>query len=145
MDISGACYFKSRKDGDTNFTTRLVFNGDIYNWYKGSREENVHPVKKAGFVAHENCISYIANVKGSTTCKIDLELCQVDLLTIKLPVKQCNTAVEKEQNELWKDVVGEAVKEIRESRKPFEDAIAEKQNKLRLLDDYCKAFSDNLS
>ena len=35
------------------------------------------------------------------------------------------------------------VEEIQESRKPFEDAIAEKQKKLRLLNNYCKAFSNN--
>ena len=33
--------------------------------------------------------------------------------------------------------------EIQESRKPFEDAITEKRNRLRLLDNYSSAFSDN--
>ena len=37
----------------------------------------------------------------------------------------------------------EVANDIRESRKPFEDAIAEKQNKLQLLDNYSSAFSNN--
>ena len=69
-----------------------------------------------------------------------MELCRADLLTIKLPVKQCNTVEGKEQNERWKDVTGETAKEIPKSRKPFEDAIAEKQNKLRSLENFSNAF-----
>ena len=33
IDISGARYFKGRKDGGTDFTTPLVCNGGIYSWY----------------------------------------------------------------------------------------------------------------
>ena len=40
MDISVARYFKSGKDGGTDFTTRLVSNCGIYSWYEGSKEEN---------------------------------------------------------------------------------------------------------
>ena len=67
-----------------------------------------------------------------------MELYRADLLTIKLPVKQCNTVEGKEQNELWKDVTGE--RDTKKLRKPFEDAIAEKQNKLRLLENFSSAF-----
>ena len=34
MDISGARYFKSRKDSGIDFTTRPVLNGGIYSWYE---------------------------------------------------------------------------------------------------------------
>ena len=40
-------------------------------------------------------------------------------------------------------VARKVVNDVRESRKPFEDAIAEKQNKLHLLDNYSSAFSNN--
>ena len=61
---------------------------------------------------------------------------------VKLPVKERNSP-DKERNEHWKNIASKAAKEIRESRKPFEDAIAEKQNKLQLLDKYSSAFSNN--
>ena len=69
-------------------------------------------------------------------------MCRADILDVKLPAKE-RSAPEKERNEHWKDNASKAAKEIRESRKPFEDAIAEKQNKLRLLDKYSSAFSSN--
>ena len=37
----------------------------------------------------------------------------------------------------------EVANNIRESRKPFEDAIAEKQNRLQLLENYSSAFAEN--
>ena len=55
MDISGARYFKSRKDGGTDFTTRLVSNVGIYSWYEGSKEENTQLLQKVGLVPHEHC------------------------------------------------------------------------------------------
>ena len=55
MDISGARYFKSQKDGGTDFTTRLVSNGGIYSWYEGSKEENTQLLQKVGLVPHEHC------------------------------------------------------------------------------------------
>ena len=142
VDISGARYFKSRKDGGADFTTRLVSKGGIYSWYEGSKEDNAFLLEKAGLVAHENCIPYLANVKGSKTCKVDMKLCRADILNVKLPAKK-RSALEKERNEQWKDIASKAAKEIRESRKPFEDAIAEKQNKLQLLDKYSSTFSNN--
>jgi hypothetical protein len=143
VDISGICYFKNRKDGgDNEFTTRLVSKGGVYSWNEGSKEENIQLLNKAGFVPHENCTPYLAHVKGSKTSKIDMELCSADILDIKLPILHRNTP-EKEQKEQWKNIVGQAAKEIRESRQPFEDAIAEKRNQLQLLDNYSSAFSDN--
>ncbi|CAB3978718.1 Hypothetical predicted protein [Paramuricea clavata] len=71
-----------------------------------------------------------------------MELCKADVLDVKLPIKQRSIPV-KEQNVQWKDVAGKEAKEIRESQKPFEDAIAEKRNRLRLLDNYSSAFSNN--
>ena len=142
VDISGARYFKSRKDGGADFTTRLVSKGGIYSWYKGSKEDNAFLLEKAGLVAHENCIPYLAHVKGSKTCKVGMKLCRADILDVKLPAKE-RSAPEKKRNEHWKDIASKAAKEIRESRKPFEDAIAEKQNKLQLLDKYSSAFSNN--
>ena len=142
VDISGARYFKNRKDGGSDFTTRLVSKGGIYSWYEGGKEDNAFLLEKAGFVAHENCIPYVAHVKGSKTCKVDMKLCRADILDVKLPAKE-RSAPEKERNEHWKDIASKATKEIRESRKPFEDAMAEKQNKLQFLDNYSSAFSNN--
>ena len=116
--------------------------GGIYSWYEGSKEDNAFLLEKAGLVAHENCIPYLAHVKGSKTCKVGMKLCRADILDVKLPAKE-RSAPEKERNEHWKDIASKAAKEIRESRKPFEDAIAEKQSKLQLLENYSSAFSNN--
>jgi hypothetical protein len=145
VDISGVRYFTNRKDGDDNeFTTRLVSKGGVYSWNEGSKEEPLQLLDKAGLVPHENCTPYLAHVKGSKTSKIDMELCRADILDIKLPILHRNTP-EKEKKEQWKNIVGQAAKEVRESRQPFEDAIAEKRNQLvlQLLDNYSSAFSDN--
>ena len=141
-DISGARYFKTRKDGGTDFTTRLVSNGGIYSWYEGSKEENTQLLQKVGLVPHEHCAPYLAHVQGNKNCKVDMKLCRVDILGVKLPAKE-RSAPEEERNEHWKDIASKAAKEIREIRKPFEDAIAEKQNKLQLLDKYSSTFSNN--
>lgn len=73
-----------------------------------------------------------------------MELCRADNLHVKLPTagKQYR-ANEREQNENWKELAGDAAKEIRENRKPFEDGIADKRNRLQLLDNYSCAFSNN--
>ena len=71
-----------------------------------------------------------------------MQLCRGDILDVKLPEKQ-RRATESERKERWKDMAEEAAKEIRESRKPFEDAITEKRERLHLLDNYCNAFSYN--
>ena len=120
MDISGARYFKSRKDGGTDFTTRLVSNVGFYSWYEGSKEENTQLLQKVGLVPHEHCAPYLAHVQGNKNCKVDVKLCRADILDVKLPAKE-RSAPEKERNEHWKDIASKAAKEIRESRKPFED------------------------
>jgi hypothetical protein len=119
-----------------------VSKGGVYSWNEGSKEENLQLLDKAGLVPHENITPYLAHVKGNKTSKIDMELCRADTLDIKLPILHRNTP-EKEQKEQWKNVVWQAAKEIRESRQPFEDAIAEKRNQLQLLDNCSSAFSDN--
>ena len=68
-----------------------------------------------------------------------MKLCRTNILEVKLPVKQHSTL----KNEPWKTLIEETAKEIQESQKPFEDAIAEKQNKLQLLENYSSAFPDN--
>ena len=92
--------------------------------------------------SHEHCAPYLAHVQGSKTCKVDMKLCRTNILEVKLPVKQHST-LKKERNEPWKALIEETAKEIQESRKPFEDAIGEKQNKLQLLENYSSAFPDN--
>ena len=71
-----------------------------------------------------------------------MKLCRADTLDVKLPAKERSSS-EKEHFEHWNDIASKAAKEIRESRKPFEDAIAEKQDKLQLLNNYSSAFSNN--
>ena len=80
MDISGARYFKSRKDGGTDFTTRLVSIGGIYNWYEGSKEENTQLLQKVGLVSYEHCAPYLAHVQGNKNCKVDMKLSRADIL-----------------------------------------------------------------
>ena len=81
-------------------------------------------------------------MQGNKNCKVDMKLCRADILDVKLTAKE-RSAPEKERNEQWKDIASKAAKEIRKSRKPFKDAIAEKQNKLQFLDKYNSAFSNN--
>ena len=142
IDISGTRYFKSRKDGDADFTVRLVSKGGVYSWNEGSKENNAFLLSRAGFVPHENCAPYLTHVKANGNCKVDKKLCRADVLEVKLPIKQRTSITGKERNVQWEDVAGEAAKEIRESRTPFEDAI-EKRNRLQLLDNYSSAFSNN--
>ena len=122
MHISGARYFSSRKDGGIDFNTH-VSHGGICSWYEGSKEENTQLLQKVGLVFHEHCAPYLAHVQENKNCKVDMKLCRADILDVKLPAKE-RSAPEKERNENWKDIASKAAKEIRESRKPFEDAIA---------------------
>ena len=69
MDISGARYFKSRKDGGTDFTTRLVSIGGIYSWYEGSNKENTRLLQKVGLVPHEHCAPYLAHLQETRIAK----------------------------------------------------------------------------
>ena len=75
-----------------------------------------------------------------------MELFRADILDIKIPESsgwRKDGAAESERKKQWGKVTREVAKEIQESRKPFEDAIAEKQNKLQLLGNYSSAFSNN--
>ena len=67
VDISGSRYFKSRKDGGADFTTRLVSKGGIYSWYEEGKEDNVDLLEKAGLVAHENSY-FLVQVLKCVTC-----------------------------------------------------------------------------
>ena len=143
VGISGTRYFKNRKDGNADFTTRLVSKGGVYSWYEGSTEDNAFLLEKAGFVPHEHCTPYLAHVKANPNCKVDMELFRMDMLDVKIPESSGSKkrkATDSERKEQWSR---EAANDIQESRKPFEDAITNKWNKLSLLDNYCNAFSDN--
>ena len=146
VDISDTRFFKNRTDGNADFTTRLVSKGGVYSWYEGSKEDNAFLLEKAGFVPHERCTPYLAHVKANPNCKVDMELFRVDILDVKIPESSGSRkggAVKSERKQQWEKVAREVANDIRESRKPFEDAIAEKQNKLQLLDNYSSAFSNN--
>ena len=146
VDISDTRLFKNRTDGNADFTTRLVSKGEVYSWYEGSKEDNAFLLEKAGFVPHERCTPYLAHVKANPNCKVDMELFRVDILDVKIPESSGSRkggAVKSERKQQWEKVAREIANDIRESRKPFEDAIAEKQNKLQLLDNYSSAFSNN--
>jgi hypothetical protein len=145
IDISGTRYFKNRKDGNADFTTRLVSKGGVYSWYEGSTEDNSFLLEKAGFVPHEHCrpTPYLAHVKANPNCKVDMELFRTDMLDVKIQESSGSKkrkATDSERKEQWSR---EAANDIQESRKHFEDAITKKWNKLSLLDNYCNAFSDN--
>ena len=76
-----------------------------------------------------------------------MELFRVDILDVKIPESTGSRkggAVKSERKQHWEKVALEVANDIRESRKPFEDAIAEKQNKLQLLDNYSSAFSNKI-
>ena len=75
-----------------------------------------------------------------------MELFRVDILDVKIPESSGSKnggAVKSERKQHWEKVAREVANDIRESLKPFEGAIAEKQNKLLLLDYYSSAFSNN--
>ena len=75
-----------------------------------------------------------------------MELFQVDILDVKIPESSGSRkggAVKSERKQQWEKVARVVANDIRESRKPFQDAFAEKQNKLQLLDNYGSAFSNN--
>ena len=75
-----------------------------------------------------------------------MELFRVDIPDVKIPESSGNrkdSAVKSERKQQWEKVAREVANDIRDSRKPFEGAIAEKQNRLKLLDNYCSAFSNN--
>ena len=146
VDLSGTRFFKNRTDGNAHFTTRLVSKGGVYSWYEGSKEDNAFLLEKAEFVPHERCTPYLAHVKANPNSKDDVELFQVDIQDVKiLESSGCRKdgAIKSERKQLYKKVALEVANDIRESRKPFEEAIAEKQNKLQLLDTYSSAFSSN--
>ena len=70
----------------------------------------------------------------------------MDILDAKIPKSTGSRkggAVKSEKKQLWEKVAREVANDIRESRTPFEEAIAEKQNRLQLLENYSSAFSDN--
>ena len=117
----------------------------MYSWYEGSKD-NAFLLDKAGFVPHEHCTPYLAHVKANPNCKVNMELFRADILDIKIPESSgCRKdgAAKSERKKQWGKVTREVAKEIQESRKPFEDVIAEKQNKLQLLGNYSSAFSNN--
>ena len=58
-------------------------------------------------------------------------------------VPKTGGAVKSEKKQQWEKLVRDVANDIRESRKPFEDAIAEKRNRLQLLENYSSAFSHN--
>ena len=55
VDISGARYFKSRKDGGKNFIRLVskVSKGGVYSWYESSKEANALLLDKADFFSLE--------------------------------------------------------------------------------------------
>ena len=70
-----------------------------------------------------------------------MEITEID---VKLPTPDKPS---RASNKMWKEklerIAQEAATQIQECRKPFEDAIAEKQERLQLLDEYSTVFSDN--
>ena len=75
-----------------------------------------------------------------------MELFPVDILDVKIQESsggKTSGAVKCEKMQQWEKVARKVANDIRESRKPFEDAIAEKQNRLQLLENYSSVFSDN--
>ena len=143
VDICGTRYFKSRKDGNADFTTRLVSKGGVYSWYEGSKVDN------ALLLDTQTLYALSCTCEANTNCKVDmvLELFRTGILDVKIPESSCSKkrrTTENEQKHQCENVAREAANDIRESRKPFEDAIAKKRklrNKLGLLDNYCNAFS----
>ena len=64
VDICGTRYFKSRKDGNADFTTRPVSKGGVYSWYEGSKVDNA-----LNCWTHKHCTPYLAHVKRTQTVK----------------------------------------------------------------------------
>lgn len=65
LDISGARYFKSRKDGSTDFATRLVSNGGIYSWYTKEVKKRIY-----------NCWRKLVTEWPTNTVRLTLHACR---------------------------------------------------------------------
>ena len=84
---------------------------------------------------------YLAHVKANPNCKS-----RYGIVLSGHPRCQNSRiirAVKSERKQQWEKVARKVANDIQESRKPFEDAIPEKQNRLQLLQNKCSAFSDN--
>ena len=110
----------------------VISNGGIYSWYEGGNEDNLQQLEKAGLVA-----------QGNKNCKVDMHLLRVDILEVKLPVNCKATQYPRERT---KRTVERGSRRRSEggTKIPFEDVIAEKRNRLWLLDNYNSAFSDKI-
>ena len=113
----------------------------------GSKQDNIQLVEKAGLLPHEHCAPYLSHVKGNKNSKVDVLLTKADqCLSLKLPGSKTNTerrVKEDTRRGRLESFTKEAMLSIIESRRPFEQAIAEKKSKLELLDSYTSVFSDN--
>ena len=144
LDITISRYFKSHTDGSVDFQTRLVSKKGVYCWNKGSKHDNMELVKNAGLVPHDHCVPYVAHVKGTKNSKVDVGLTRADQCqSLKLPEtmtyreRRVNKDTHTEQLEA---ITKEAINSIIETRRPFEQAIAEKRSKLEILDNYTSIF-----
>ena len=79
------------------------------------------------------------------TKKTYTEVGQVNKHIRDMLTSECrkDSAAKSKRKQQWEKVAREVGKDTQENREPFEDAIAEKQNKLQLLDNYSSAFSNN--
>ena len=94
-------------------------------------------------MAHEHCTRYLARVQGNKNCKVDMHLLRVDILEVKLPVNCKATQYPRERTKRTVER-GSRRSSEGDTKIPFEDVIAEKRNRLWLLDNYNSPFADKI-
>lgn len=144
LEITGARYFKHRSDGSTDFTTRLVSRGGVHSSNAENADKNKQLLENAGFIPHTHCYPFLAAVKGNKNSKADLQLSQAESFSVRLPENEKQHIVtRKDYLEQVQSMTKQAAECIQEQRKPIEEAMAEKRERLKQLEHYCAAFSNN--
>ena len=89
-------------------------------------------------VCSSHCTPLFAYLRGhGVNHQGEIELDQTDILSVKVPQ---NVPPRKSKNAQWKGMAEQAVREIRERRKPIKHAIAAKRTALHHLDQYSHAL-----
>ena len=136
IEIAGSRYYKIHPDSSTRFPTRLVTYNGVYSYSKGSVEANSRLLVNAGFVAHENCIPYLAASQASAKSKADAELRKVDRLQIVVPGRDEN----KKNEESNKDMLHAEAGRIEEIRRSLFAELKNKETRIKSLAEISKLF-----
>ena len=135
LQLSGARYFKAKPDGTNDFNTRLVSHNGVFTRFGGTEKSNFDMVKKAGLQPHVNCMPYLAHVKANLHSKVKAEFHLAQELSVNIPPDRVKNMQAHESD--FKD----AAKKIMEDRRPIEEELKQKREKLQTLEKYTQQYS----